>query len=228
MRAFAFALILPIAGCALPRSPGSGDISTLDLDFTAEAHDDGATTVVEIHVDSPVGDVRFTGGDRLTLTAGGSGRPLTVVEDGDGIHYEASFGDADGDFTIDLLRPHDRSITGLAFYMPPSFGLAAPDIDADGPIALTWNAGDGQRYTSTVAIQGDCIEPFARALSKDTGSYTVLPAEFSPRGAGGRCPLDVSLERASTTSVEVNEVLRIGSLYATTTQARRVRIAWGP
>jgi hypothetical protein len=226
--AFALALLAAaLGGCPLAISHDSIHVSTLDLQIGVEAVDDGVTAV-KIHLDSPLGDVHLMGGDALRLTAGGAAHPLVEASREDGtIRYLATFGDADGVFQVDVVRAADRDAPGLAFTMPPSFTLTAPDVPAAGPIVLTWDPGDLAGYTLALSITGACVAPLGRALAQDTGSYQVDPAELVPT-AGGRCPLTVTLERSAAAQFKVLQGLDSGYFSATAVQRRAVTLQWGP
>ncbi|MFT3773523.1 MAG: hypothetical protein QM820_49740 [Minicystis sp.] len=222
------ALLTAPTGCVIVSSHDSTNVSTLDINMDVDAADDGKATTVKVHLGSPIGDVHLAGGDHLRLTAAGIDRPLTEARDGDDINYTSTFGDASGTFELDLIRPDDRNALDITFRMPPSFALDAPDLSAADPISLTWDPGDGVDDTLDLAISGPCVQTLARTLAQDTGSYSINPAELVPAGGGGRCPLTITMRRASTEQRKVIEGLDSGWFQAKAVQTRTIEIQWSP
>jgi hypothetical protein len=221
-RALALAFGLPLAACAIPYSPDSPEISSRDLDITVEAQNEGTGTVVKIHLGSPLGPVRVTGGDHLSLRTGGAEHALLGTI-GD---YSVALGDVSGDFTVEMTRSADRAVDAT-FLVPPSFTLSAPDIDLTGPIALTWTASSFGGYETHLAIEGGCVQTLTRTLPQDTGSYTVSPAELVPKGPVP-CPLRATMDRRAAVQGSVFPDLESGYFQADATQTRSVSFGWGP
>jgi hypothetical protein len=217
-----------LAGCEPVPLRESTEVSTRDLQIGVDAIGEGSGAEVVIRIGSPLGAVKVAGGDSLRLTANGVSWALRVEEADDGPVYVASLGAPSGDLVIDLERPSDRSVLGLAVAFPPPFTLTVSGSSAGEPFAFAWEAAEGT-WTLGLSLEGACIEPFARPLAKDTGSYAVDPAELRHRpGAPATCPLEASVTRSSSSQRPLIPGVEGGWFNARATQTRAALVSWDP
>jgi hypothetical protein len=203
-------------------------VATEDLNLDATAESDGVDTFVMIQVFDRRGTIRFAGGDRMRLYAGGESQILRDVEDDDGvIGYEATFGEVAGPYEIKIVRPHEESVDGLEIPMPPAFALAGPTAVTTGWIDLAWDASDDAGYASELLVEGSCVSPLRRALAADTGEYAIHTTEIT-RTAPGACSLSISLRRSASAEQPLLPYVDAGSLRATSVQARAIAVEWEP
>jgi hypothetical protein len=215
-----------LAGCT--PLPVSEESATRDLRIELMAVDDGIRAKVSIQVSGVGEDVPFSGTDSLKLTTADTVLPLRLLEDSDGIVYQAELDRISGDLVLDLERLHDHS-AHLTAAMPPPFTLAAQAPSVTQPLTTTWDAGSGD-YEVSLVIEGDCIAPVERTLASDTGAYYVQLAELRHKSgsAPATCPLQVRLTRVTSTQGPLVPSPEGGWFTASMTQSRTIEVDWQP
>lgn len=217
-----------IAGCELEPGHDSGEVSTRDLLVSVDASDEGSGAAVRIDLTgpNPVGNVRLSEGDSLSLSIAGVAWPLREVETDGSIAYEAHPDGLVDDLVLDLIRSGDRSALDVGVPVPPPFTLTAMDLTGDQPLTIAWDAASGE-HALDLLIEGDCIGSLVRPLATDVGAYAVSQAEL-PIPTLLPCPLRVTLTRCSTTQRPLLPGIEGGNLHAGVVQRRAIEVQWLP
>lgn len=217
-----------IAGCALEPGHDSGEVSTRDLLVSVEASDEGsgATVRIELTGPSPVGNLRLSEGDSLSLSIAGVTWPLRESEVDGRIAYEARPDGLVDDLVLDLIRSGDRSALDAVVPVPPPFTLTAADLTGDEPLMISWDAAPGEHALDLV-VEGDCIASLVRPLATDVGAYAVSQAEL-PIPPSLPCGLRITLTRTSTTQRPLLPGVEGGDVYAHIVQRRSTEVQWLP
>lgn len=217
-----------IAGCELEPGHDSGEVSTRDLQVSVEASDEGSGAAVRIELTgpNPIGNLRLSGGDSLSLSIAGVAWPLREIEADGRFAYEAHPDGLVEDLVLDLVRSEDRSALDVGIPAPPPFTLTAAGLTGGEPLTMAWDAAPGE-HALDLRLEGDCIGSFFRPLATDVGAYAVSQAEL-PLPTSLPCPLRVTLTRTSTTQRPLLPGIEGGNVYAHIVQRRATEVQWLP
>lgn len=213
----AFVLASLAAGCAIPPSRSSTEISTRDMRLSISLESVATGTHVRASLVGPFGGFDLDGGDSFSLYA--AGQPTALV--GDGVYtFTAEPTARSGDFVFDLVRPADRGAR-VTIPTPPDTELVA-DPPTARSVPVRWTPGDGA-YVTTLSVVGSCLAGGTVTLAQDTGAYVLDLAALGPKGGG--CSLTVTLTRSAAGSAYL---LGEPWMSYTARQTRTVQVAWSP
>jgi hypothetical protein len=167
----------------------STEIPTAQLAFAIVVRSDGRVTqvIVKHFGELTAPDRLYTrtlAGEESTLVAFGGGEWVTQIDS------------PEPTIVIGLARAGGVRVE-TAVVLPPSFTLKAPPTTSrTAPIVLEWDAPPAPvTHGVSLEIDGECIQPFRRTLSLDTGTFALQPADFFPVGAPRPCALTVVVHR---------------------------------
>jgi hypothetical protein len=233
MKRLAFVIpMLGLLGCKGETEPVySPDVSTLDLDVSVYAKDEGQGASIEVAVTSPLGSLRFSGGDELRLSMAGA--PLDLRDGKNEYGGPIYLGEATSlsdDLILDIVRPADRSVMGFVVPVPPPIHLKTEPILGTGPLVFFWDAAPGAEHDLSLRVEGVCIESLQRALPSDVGSYKIINAELLPAEPmqPSMCPLTVTLVRAQVTQGKLVPEAPLYQFYGDVTVSESAIVDWSP
>ena len=193
---------LAAMGCS-KETTGSSNIKTGGIAALIDVYADDDTTAT-VHVELRVGGdssntyVDLEGSDKLTATAGGKTKTLSVVDSG---IYEADFSalEPGTEFSVLLDRPDDTTASDNSGTLPDPFDLDEPASElsrADDDLEVTWapaDTGDDMK----LELDGDCTFPYSKDLA-DNGAYTVAAGELDSTGGDMPESCNVTAEMTRT------------------------------
>lgn len=223
-------LVLGLLGCTDEKEPVySPDVSTLDLDVSVYAKDGGQGASIEVDVSSPLGNLRFSGGDELRLSMAGA--PL-VLRDGvneyGGPIYLSDAPSLSDDLVLSIVRPADRDVLGYVVPVPPLIHLKTEPILGTGPLVFFWDPAPDAAHDLFLTVEGACIKPLQRPLPNDVGSYKIVNAELLPADPANpsMCPLSVTLVRNQVTQGKLVPEAPLFQFYGTVTISEVAVVDW--
>jgi hypothetical protein len=158
--------------------------------------DDTATVHVKLVVAGKSSNAYVTldGSDKLTATANGKTKTLSVVDTG---IYEAKLTGvgADTEINVTLDRPDDATASDNTGLLPAPFTLDEPPSNlsrADDPLDVTWAPSDSGD-PMTLIFDGDCVFTASEKAS-DTGTFTVDKGTLKSTDSDKPKTCDVNLE----------------------------------
>jgi len=183
-------------GCS-KETTSSSNIKTGGIAALIDVYADSDTSAT-VHVKLVVGGsssntyVDLEGNDRLTATAAGKTKTLTVVDTG---IYEASFSGVgeDTEFAVTLERPDDETASDNSGTLPAPYSLSAPPDDLsrkDDDLDISWDPPSDD--SMELAFDGDCIFPFKKGVP-DEGSYTLRKDSLDSTGGDNPEACDIKL-----------------------------------
>jgi len=199
---------LTAMGCT-KETTSSANIKTGGIAALIDVYADTDTTA-KVHVKLVVGGadsntyVDLEGNDRLTATAAGKTKTLTVVDTG---IYEASFSGVgeDTEFAVTLDRPDDETASDNSGKLPAPYTLAAPPDDMsrkNDDLDITWDPASHD--SMVLEFDGDCIFHKEQGVP-DEGSYTLRKGSLDSTGDSDHpetCDVSLNADRTRKGSAD--------------------------